>query len=78
MQDPMQVLAPNYMGDTLDNRGVDEISANYGLGVAEAQVTNQQAMEQREEASNPGMMMRDKLRTAKAREFGRTKETVGF
>ena len=72
---PMHVLAPNYMGDTLGNRGVEELTANYGLGVAEAQAAN--PMLHQQEASNPAMA-KDKLRTAKAREFGKTKETVGF
>lgn len=75
--DPLDVLRPNYMGDTFGNRGVDEMIKNRGIGVKEALATNPQAMAQRDEAGT-SEGMRDKLRTAKAREFGRTKETVGF
>jgi hypothetical protein len=71
---PMDVLAPNYLGETLDNRGVDELVRNRGHGVAESLPP---AMQERETASNPAAQ-KDKLRTAKAREFGMTKETVGF
>ena len=77
MADPLDVLQPNYMGDTLSNLGVGELVLNRGVGVSEALAANPQAMEQREETSNPAMM-KDKLRTAKAREFGKTKETVGY
>ena len=74
MANPLDVLAPNWMGDSLENIGVSSLTQNYGLGVAEATPVNAQAYEQRNEKS----MTRDKLRTAKAREFGKTKETVGF
>ncbi len=77
MADPMDVLQPNYMGDSLNNLGVNELVQNRGVGVREALAASPQAMAQREESSNPAMM-KDKLRTAKAREFGQTKETVGF
>ena len=74
MGNPMDVLAPNYMGDAVQNAGVEVIvgnsgvqaqTANYGQGVAELQGKK----------SNPQM---EKLRRHKAREFGLTKETVGF
>jgi hypothetical protein len=72
--DPMDVLAPNYLGDLLDNRGVDELVRNRGHGVAESMPP---AMRDRDISTNPAAQ-KDKLRTAKAREFGMTKETVGF
>lgn len=74
--DPLNVLAPNYMGDSFKNLGVTELVQNRGLGVNEVMPTNQQAMAQRE-LSTPAVM-KDKLRVAKAREFGKSKETVGF
>jgi len=79
---PMDVLAPNYMGDELqnsgvermlENRGVSSETRNYGLGVAE--VDSKKPGAQGPGAGGPRM---DKLRTHKAREFGMTKETVGF
>ena len=74
---PMDVLAPNYLGDSLSNSGIEELTLNRGIGVAEVTPANEEASSQRNEASNPGAI-RDSLRTAKAREFGKTKETVGF
>lgn len=73
MNDPMNVLAPNYIGDSFKNLGLESLSENRGLGVLES---NPRAMAAREAASVGGA--KDKLRTAKAREFGKTKETVGF
>ncbi len=76
---PLDVLKPNYMGDFLNNTGVGEATENRGFGVREALNANPQAMAQQEEpTSSSGMAMKDKLRTAKAREFGLTKQTVGF
>ena len=76
---PMDVLAPNYMGDSLENSGLDELVANRGLGVgsvtASSQPINEQGAEDQHKSANP---LLDKLRTAKAREFGKTKEKVGF
>lgn len=74
---PLYVLQPNYMGDTLGNLGVGEIANNRGLGVPEALGTNAQAMAQKDQGT-ASARLRDNLRTAKAREFGKTKETVGF
>lgn len=73
MGSPMNVLEPNYIGDSFKNLGVESLVENRGLGVLEA---NPRAMAARM-AEGPGAA-RDKLRTAKAREFGKTKETVGF
>tara|TARA_R110000751_G_scaffold4610_7_gene22367 strand:+ start:794 stop:1012 length:219 start_codon:yes stop_codon:yes gene_type:complete len=63
------VLAPNYLGDTLNNRGVADLGKNQGFGVAEATPSSSYGAPDRE---------KDRLRTAKAREFGMTKSTVGF
>jgi hypothetical protein len=73
----LNVLAPNYMGDLVTNRGVqgvvegnsgvESLTANYGYGVLEMQ-----------KAITAQAEMTDQLRTAKAREFGKTKDTVGF
>jgi hypothetical protein len=70
----MEVLAPNYLGDMMENLGVGELVRNRGLGVAEV---SPDAMKDREIRNNPAVE-RDRMRTAKAREFGMTKETVGF
>jgi hypothetical protein len=74
----MNVLAPNYMGDSLVNIGVEQLTANQGLGVKEVnQIANPQGDEDRQTSAAPAVE-RDRLRTAKAREFGRTKGSVGF
>lgn len=75
--DPVEVLAPNNMGTMFANYGVGELVMNRGLGVAEAQNTNQRAMTQRAESANP-QQQRDRMRIAKAREFGMKKTEVGF
>ena len=77
MADPINVLAPNNLGETLSNRGVGELVANQGLGVAEAQAANTQAISERGQMSNPEMF-KDKTRIAKARQFGMKKDAVGF
>jgi hypothetical protein len=82
----MDVLKPNYMGDEiqnsglggmLENRGMQGEVANYGLGVAEVEraKANAQGTDDQHKTTNPSM---EKLRRHKAREFGLTKETVGF
>ena len=74
----MNVLAPNYMGDSLINSGVERLAANQGLGVKEInEIANPQADKDRNTSAAPAVE-RDRLRTAKAREFGKTKGTVGF
>lgn len=76
---PLDVLKPNYMGSEFDNLGVSSISANQGYGVREALASSTQAMSQSGEGEfTNAAAMKDSLRTAKAREFGKTKETVGF
>jgi len=70
---PMDVLQPNYMGDELKNLGGDDISRNYGIGVAEANPAA--AAARLEKATNA---TKDKLRNHKAREFGLPKDKVGF
>jgi len=70
---PMDVLMPNYMGDALKNLGVDDLTRNFGIGVAEA---NPEAARARMEASTNAT--KDKLRNHKAREFGLPKDKVGF
>ncbi len=83
MSNPMDILAPNYMGDSMGNRGVETLAANIGVealsanmgkGVEEA---NPQAMADKKQTASPAMM-KDKLRVASARQFGKTKQTVGF
>ena len=73
--DPMYVLQPNYMGDTFANSGVDAMVANRGYGVTEALPVNPQGDEDQKKSVNP---MVDNLRVQKAREFGKTKQNVGF
>ena len=73
--DPMNVLQPNYMGNTLNNTGLDELFINRGLGVDE--VTNKAKVQSRKTLAAPEIE-KNRLRTAKAREFGLTKQTVGF
>tara|TARA_R110000751_G_scaffold292621_2_gene399945 strand:- start:375 stop:593 length:219 start_codon:yes stop_codon:yes gene_type:complete len=63
------VLAPNYLGDTMLNRGVDDLGKNQGLGVAESNPNAFHAAAETE---------KDRMRTAQARQFGKTKQTVGF
>lgn len=75
--EPIDILAPNRMGDSLMNRGVDQITQNRGLGVAEAGLTRPQGLEESEKA-NPAAGAKNRLRVAKAREFGMAKEEVGF
>ncbi len=69
---PMDVLAPNIMDPALQNRGIEAISANLGLGVPETVQANPDAKREAEDESNPVMT---KLRRAKARETGTTMET---
>lgn len=73
--DEYNLLAPNTMGSALANSGVEGLTANYGYGVAEATKANPQAEADQKTSANPKM---DELRIAKAREFGLTKQTVGF
>jgi len=73
--DGYNLLAPNTMGSELANSGVRGLTANYGYGVAQATKANPQAEADQKSSVNPTM---DALRTAKAREFGLNKETVGF
>ena len=75
MADPTDVLQPNYMGTSLDNQGMDSLTKNYGHGVAEANPAAKAKLQ--EEAATPGKAKSD-LRTAKAREFGKPKDQVGF
>lgn len=70
MAGSMYLMAPNRLGDSFTNSGLDSFVANHGYGVAEA-TKAQQVMKKNSEP-------KDKLRTAKAREFGKTKQTVGF
>lgn len=69
MSDPTKVLEPNRLGDTVLNRGVESLVANYGFGVPEAQG--------KPETIGPDEH-KHKTRVAKAREFGKKKEEVGF
>ena len=75
MLDQMNILQPNYMGSELVNTGVEGIASNYGYGVSEVMKANPQVQEYQDKLMNPAM---EKLRRHKAREFGLTKETVGF
>lgn len=71
----MTVLEPNSLGNILENRGLDELLINRGLGVSE--ISRPQVMQSKSRTVTPGGE-KDRLRIAKAREFGMTKETVGF
>jgi len=68
---PLDILAPNYLGYEVSNSNVESIVQNYGYGVAEV---NPKKMEQSRDTSGP----LNKLRVAKAREFGKPKTEVGF
>jgi len=70
--DPLMALAPNYMGDQMANAGVQMISANYGLGLGA--LTNEKAGDSPKRTA--GTMGIERVRIAKAREFGKTKENV--
>lgn len=70
--DPVMALAPNYMGDTFANMGVDQISANYGLGLGA--LTNVEAKDAPKRTAGTNSV--DRVRNAAARQFGKTKETV--
>ena len=71
----MNVLAPNYMGSAMENSGVSGLRANFGYGVSEAIRTNMSTEGSHGKTANPQLAP---LRRAKAREFGMTKEQVGF
>lgn len=72
--DPRNMLEPNYIGDAFTNQGLGALSKNHGVGVKEALPKDSDSLEER----SPSGRMRNKLRVSKARQFGRTKETVGF
>lgn len=76
--DPVNILAPNYMGHDLANRGVESMVANQGLGVQEIQAQANSGAVERDVITSGSQMLVNKMRVAKAREFGKTKETVGF
>ena len=73
--DKMNILQPNQMGFESLNTGLESMTENYGLGVLELQKANQQSEEERSGYVTESL---EKLRRHKAREFGLTKETVGF
>ncbi len=73
----LHILAPNYMGTLYDNHGLDEIAQNRGLGVREAKGGSSLAVAQ-QESSKSSSQAKNKLRVAKAREFGKPKEEIGF
>jgi hypothetical protein len=62
---PMDVLAPNYLGHSETNTGVDSLTANTGWGVAEASP--------RADVENAGT---DKVKRAAARQFGKPMDEV--
>jgi len=72
VNDPLMALAPNYLGDQFSNAGVQMISANYGLGLGA--LTNEKAADSPKRTA--GTMGIERVRVAKAREFGKTKENV--
>jgi hypothetical protein len=81
MADPMDVLAPNSLGDELENTGLAEIAQNRGLGVAQVPRANPLLPREETPGEPRGEDQHDplnKLRVAKARQFGRPKEKVGF
>jgi hypothetical protein len=61
---PMEILAPNYLGASESNTGVENLTANMGWGVAEA-------TPQVEE--NPGT---DNVKRSAARQFGKPMDEV--
>jgi hypothetical protein len=71
----MNILQPNQMGFEMENTGLESMTGNYGLGMPELQKANQQAAQDKSGYITEAM---EKLRRHKAREFGLTKETVGF
>lgn len=73
----LHILAPNYLGTKYTNRGLDEITKNRGFGVREALAGVSTGVAQKED-SDSSSPAKNKLRIAKAREFGKTKEEVGF
>lgn len=78
--DPLYVLQPNYIGSVFENAGLDGLVANYGIdtnyGLGVNEINNTANVQTTRNSSSE--IERDRLRTAKAREFGLTKETVGF
>lgn len=78
MTDPMNVLQPNTLGFSQENYGVADLVRNSGLGVSEvlAKANPQAAMQSREKTSPQAA--KDKLRTSAARQYGKTKQEVGF
>ncbi len=73
----LHILAPNYMGSLYTNLGLDELANNRGFGVREAKSGSSMAVAQ-QESSKSSSQAKNKLRVAKAREFGKPKEEVGF
>jgi len=69
MADPMNVLAPNMMGDSNVNHGLESLTANRGLGIDQIRRPNQPDVAEKH---------KNKLRVAKAREIGVTKDKVGI
>ena len=77
MSRDLHILAPNYMGNLYTNRGLDEITQNRGFGVREAKGGMSMAVAQ-QKSSKSSSQAKSKLRVAKAREFGKPQEEVGF
>ncbi len=73
----LHILAPNYMGNHFTNQGLSEIAGNRGFGVREAKQGSSLAVAQ-EESSKSSSQAKNKLRVSKAREFGTSKESIGF
>ena len=61
---PFDVLAPNYLGHSETNTGVENLTANMGWGVAEATPQTDE---------NPGT---EKVKRASARQFGKPMDQV--
>jgi len=72
---PMDVLAPNHMGNLAQNTGIDSIIANTGHGSAEATGVPLADEKRKSESANPAM---DPQRRAAARQYGTTMKKVGF
>lgn len=62
---PMDILAPNYIGNEMNNLGTEMLSANLGWGVPEAKP---KPPEDREEIK--------KVKRGAARQFGRPMESM--
>ena len=69
---PLEMLAPNSLSISMMNSGVEMMTANMGWGISELKQGSTGSTESKD---NTGMA---DIRRAKAREFGRPAQDVGF